>query len=387
MRYLSVGMLVLSIAAQIGPAQTPKPISLKEQLDAQYSPETVLVVQKEGLLGVAPIILKNCAAKYFNGNFKAPEALCYASFKDSSRVFPPGERVNPKEIKVNIQQEVISFLVVECDACNKGITSASYRAEVEFQFAKGYLEKGNVSQIEDTIGQLLTIGGSDEAHNQSAQGAGNLLTNDDVVKMTNAKLGEGIIISTIKSDPCCNFDISVNGMVKLRNAGVSDAVIQAMRDAQTGNVMPNQSEAANIQGQTPNVGGDNPEQPAETDNADNAVTVSPAYWDGQLRLNHPITFSVRENCGRPHQCQEGSLIISPTSIKYTANGEIVIDAHPYDVHPFTPRGRCLIGLEVNEKKWEFHTVVPPGYICETASRYLSGLMPKLTSTQATPPSK
>jgi hypothetical protein len=384
MRFLSIGVLIaFGSSLLLSYAQTPKPLSLKDQLEAQYAPETVLVIQKEGLLGVAPIILKNCIAKYQSGALKAPEPSCYASFRDSSRILPPGERVNPKEIRVNLQQEIISLLVVECDACNKGISSTSYKAEVEFQFAKGFLERGNVSQIEDTIGQLLMIGGGDEAQSQSSQGASNLLTNDDILKMANAKLGEGIIMSTIKTEPCCSFDTTVNGMIKLRNAGVSDAVIQAMRDAQTGNAAPNdQSATSNVQGQIQNAGGDSPEQAVQPDNADNVVTLSPAYWDGQLSLNHSLTFPVRENCGRPHQCAEGSLIITPASIKYISGGATPLDAPISAVFFFTPRGRCQVGLEVNGKKWQFFTVVPPGYICETASRYLSGLIPRLISSSA-----
>ncbi len=233
MRYFSgsvtlcLAVLMLQLAAQT--ANSP---SLKDQLNAQYSPDAVLVVQKDGILGVAPIIIKSCPAKFQAGSLKAPEPSCYASIKDSSRMLPPGERVNPKEIKVNVQQETISLLLVECDACNKGITSTSYKAQVDFQFARGYLEKGNVSAIEDTIGQILTIGGNEEAQSQGGQGNVSLLTNDDIMKMSSAKLGEGIILSTIKTEPCCNFDTSVNGMIKLKSAGVSDGVIQAMRDAQ-----------------------------------------------------------------------------------------------------------------------------------------------------------
>jgi hypothetical protein len=233
MRRLLIGVpltlvsLVLQLSAQVAGAP-----SLKDQLDAQYTAATVLVLQKEGVLGVAPIILKACPATYRNGNLKAPDPSCYASIKDSSRILPPGERVNPKEIKVNLQLGVVSLLVVECDACNKGITSSSYKAQIDFQFAKGYLEKGNVSEIEDTIGKLLTIAGNDDAQSQGGQGAGNPLSNDDIIKMAAAKLGDAIVISTIKTGPCCNFDTSVNGMIALKKAGVSDAIIQAMRDAQ-----------------------------------------------------------------------------------------------------------------------------------------------------------
>jgi hypothetical protein len=39
------------------------------------------------------------------------------------------------------------------------------------------------------------------------------------------------LLSTIKTS-ACNFDTTVDGMVKLKTAGVSDSVIQAMRDVQ-----------------------------------------------------------------------------------------------------------------------------------------------------------
>lgn len=241
MRYFSVSVTLCLAGLMLQlVAQTANSPSLKDQLNAQYSPDAVLVVQKDGILGVAPIIIKTCPARYQAGSLKAPDPSCYASIKDSSRMLPPGERVNPKEIKVNVQQETISLLLVECDACNKGITSTSYKAQVDFQFARGYLEKGNVSAIEDTIGQILTIGGNEEAQGQGGQANANLLTNDDIMKMSSAKLGEGIILNTIKTEPCCNFDTSVNGMIKLKSAGVSDGVIQAMRDAQaSGNAAPN----------------------------------------------------------------------------------------------------------------------------------------------------
>jgi len=64
---------------------------------------------------------------------------------------------------------------------------------------------------------------------QAAQPDGTL-TNNDIIKMARVKLGDSIIIAKIKASPC-NFDTSVDALVKLKEAGVSDAVIQAMQDA------------------------------------------------------------------------------------------------------------------------------------------------------------
>ncbi|MGA2000822.1 MAG: hypothetical protein ABSG52_12570 [Terriglobales bacterium] len=72
---------------------------------------------------------------------------------------------------------------------------------------------------------------SQAVQGQPSQGPSKALTNPDVVKMARAKLGDGIIISAMKASDC-NFDTSVTAMVKLKEAGVSDPVIQAMHDTQ-----------------------------------------------------------------------------------------------------------------------------------------------------------
>jgi len=56
------------------------------------------------------------------------------------------------------------------------------------------------------------------------------LTNSDVLKMVEAKLADDLIISKIKTSTC-NFDTSIDAILKLKAAGASDAVIRAMVDA------------------------------------------------------------------------------------------------------------------------------------------------------------
>jgi hypothetical protein len=214
-------------------AQAPKPPSLKEQLEAQYPTETVLAIQKEGIVGVVLASSKTCVAKYQNGKLIPPDASCAALLKNGSRPLPLGQKVNPAKIDVDLAKERISFRIVECGPCNKGSESSPFKSQIDFQFGKGFLEKAGVSQIVDTISEVLAFdpgtdqpagpGHSGEAHDE-------VLTNRDVLKMVKVKLADGIIISKIKSS-ACNFDTSVDALVKLKEAGVSDAVIQAMNDA------------------------------------------------------------------------------------------------------------------------------------------------------------
>jgi hypothetical protein len=53
------------------------------------------------------------------------------------------------------------------------------------------------------------------------------LTNDSIIKMAKAGMSDGIIISTIHSEPA-NFTLSANDLIALKQAGVSDQIMAAM---------------------------------------------------------------------------------------------------------------------------------------------------------------
>jgi hypothetical protein len=53
------------------------------------------------------------------------------------------------------------------------------------------------------------------------------LTNTDIVKMQSAGLSESIIVSSVNSQPAA-YDTSTDGLLALKKAGVSDAVVAAM---------------------------------------------------------------------------------------------------------------------------------------------------------------
>jgi hypothetical protein len=59
------------------------------------------------------------------------------------------------------------------------------------------------------------------------------LTNADVIKMVQAKLGDAVIISEIKNSTC-RFNTSPNALITLKQAGVSDKVLEAMTEAERG---------------------------------------------------------------------------------------------------------------------------------------------------------
>ena len=56
------------------------------------------------------------------------------------------------------------------------------------------------------------------------------LTNNDVIKMVKAELSENIVILTIKNSKA-DFDLSPNGLINLKNNGVSYSIVETMINA------------------------------------------------------------------------------------------------------------------------------------------------------------
>jgi hypothetical protein len=57
-----------------------------------------------------------------------------------------------------------------------------------------------------------------------------VLTNADVTRMVEAKLPEGVILSKIRGS-ACKFDTSTDALIKLKQAGATDAVLQALAES------------------------------------------------------------------------------------------------------------------------------------------------------------
>lgn len=72
----------------------------------------------------------------------------------------------------------------------------------------------------------LATAGSAFAQNET-------MTNEEVITLAKAGLNQSIIIDKIKTTKT-NFDLSTDGLIKLKQAGVSDAIVTAMLEAKSG---------------------------------------------------------------------------------------------------------------------------------------------------------
>jgi hypothetical protein len=76
-------------------------------------------------------------------------------------------------VLVDAKKDKITFIVVECDACNGVQQPSFYKAQVAFQFPQGYLQGAEAGQVADVVSQVLAPeNGGNGQGGQDAQGGG-----------------------------------------------------------------------------------------------------------------------------------------------------------------------------------------------------------------------
>jgi hypothetical protein len=184
-------------------------VSLQEQLAAQYKvvkmgsdtsgysvveEGTLLAVQKGGLLGVPYSDKTALTNKYEGGTVHGPSGLMVSGKKallghfsqtqsqgQTTKLFAKGDKVYPTKIDVSVEKDTVTMGIVACDTCNKTDPPTYNKAAVVFVFPRGSLAKASAGDVEDTIGQLLSIsedaqqqdqGGDQSQQGQAGQGQG-----------------------------------------------------------------------------------------------------------------------------------------------------------------------------------------------------------------------
>jgi hypothetical protein len=205
MTVLVAALIVVGITPCLVVAQGLPAVPLEDHLKAQYTlvkmgsnsggdalvaEGTVLVIKKDGILSV-PYADRPVATKYQDGTVRSPSASTMGARgslmgkvgkQQTTRFFRVGERVYPSKIAVNLPQDQVTIGIVACDACNNVSPTTFYKADVVFQFPKGTLATTSLSQVEDTIAELLNIDDSpsDQGGGQGGGQGGNRTGNGNV---------------------------------------------------------------------------------------------------------------------------------------------------------------------------------------------------------------
>ena len=175
-----VGMGILPwVAAK---AQSGGADSLEGQIAAQYKltklgtdssgtsviqAGTVLVVKKGGILSVPQADPGPLANVVKDGDVQSPSAALVKTKKDT-KFLPVGDKVYVSKVDVNRKESKVTLNIVECDSCNNVNTPSFRKAQVVFQYPKGYFDGADSGQVTDVISQVLASG-EDAAPAQQAQ--------------------------------------------------------------------------------------------------------------------------------------------------------------------------------------------------------------------------
>jgi hypothetical protein len=184
--------LMLTALVPFSLAQAP---TLQEQLAAQYKlvkmgsdtsgysvteEGTLLAIQKGGLMGVPYSDTSVLNNRYEGGTVKPPNALLSKGLgfgmkkfgkEQTTKLFPKGDKVYATKIDVNLEKDTVTMGIVACDTCNKTDPPTYNKANIVFAFPKGSLAKAGAGEVEDTIGQLLSIS-EDTQQSSGDQGGG-----------------------------------------------------------------------------------------------------------------------------------------------------------------------------------------------------------------------
>jgi len=182
-----------------GLAAAQATVSLADQLSAQYTmvkmgadssgpavveAGTILVIQKGGILGVPYSDVSIVPTKYQDGKIQSPNSLMMkgighafskfgSSKQQTTHLFQVGEKVYPSRIDVNQASDKITLGIVACDSCNNTNPPTFFKADLIFQFAKGYLATANPPQVMDIIAQVFTVDDSGGQQDQGGAAQGN----------------------------------------------------------------------------------------------------------------------------------------------------------------------------------------------------------------------
>jgi hypothetical protein len=179
------GLMLMAAAIFSASLAGAQAVSLQEQLTAQYKivkigsdtggysvveKGTLLAIQKGGILSVPYSDSNVLSSKYEGGTIKGPSGLALMGRKSimgkfgkeqTTHLFAVGDKVYPMKIDVNVAKDSVTLGVVACDSCNKTDPPTYNKAQVVFQFPKGSLANASAGQVEDTIGQVLSISSED----------------------------------------------------------------------------------------------------------------------------------------------------------------------------------------------------------------------------------
>jgi hypothetical protein len=153
-------------------AQTPAAPSWEESLISQYPKGSVLNVRTTGVDGTSGCLM-SAKSTFKDGKLHEPgfgQILLLTSLTCVVHALSPGSHVYLGDVQVIPKDNRVAFAVLLCSVgdCSGGVDGA-LKAEVDFDFAKGFLEHAQYAQVQEAIQHVFALTGDPAATSQGAQ--------------------------------------------------------------------------------------------------------------------------------------------------------------------------------------------------------------------------
>lgn len=194
-KILRYGAMALAIAFPAYQAVAQDASSLEGQLTAKYKlvklgedstgvavieAGTILDIKKGGIMSYPTSNPRPFASTYKDGTIHPPSSMKIPGWMPHASQVPGqvsdtkfltvGEKVYATKIEVQQKDSKVAVFIIECDSCNNVQDPSFRRAQVVFQFPKGYFANADAGQISDLIEQVLAVDtGGDSSQQQGGQ--------------------------------------------------------------------------------------------------------------------------------------------------------------------------------------------------------------------------
>ncbi|MGB6497933.1 MAG: hypothetical protein WBF09_13135 [Candidatus Acidiferrum sp.] len=193
-RLVRYGALALAVAFPAYQAAAQDASSLEGQLTAKYKlvklgsdstgvavieAGTILDIKKGGIMSYPTNNPRPFASVYKDGTVHPPSSMKIPGWMPHASQVPGqvsdtkfltvGEKVYATRIEVQEKDSKVAVFIIECDSCNNVQDPSFRRAQVVFQFPKGYLSNADAGQISDLIEQVLSVDTGGDSSQQQGQ--------------------------------------------------------------------------------------------------------------------------------------------------------------------------------------------------------------------------
>jgi hypothetical protein len=208
-------------------AQGAPPVSLEQTFNAQYAFGGLVTVRTGGISGVNSDCSQPNTFTFKDGQLHPPGRLQKAlslgatAGRCASRSFVEGSKAMIALAGVVIRNNEIVIGVFQCDGCDnqdkdQRVTAAAngavFRANVVFQFPKGFLVTAGMAPVQDAITRVFTV---DPGGNGKDEGTGGQLQTQTGVGAP-PTLGTAYVSSNNKED---TLTLTADGSFRLHEGG------------------------------------------------------------------------------------------------------------------------------------------------------------------------